>query len=146
MIRSDPSPNTLITRGSEVTLFVSAGPGRTTVPVLIGLSQRQVEELLLERDLTGELREVEVDDPSDPRIDVVFEQSLSAGDEVDKGSTITFVIGRFTAPETTTSSTTTSVPVDGTTTTSSTTSTTSTTTTSTTTTTTSSTSSTTVPS
>ena len=123
VIRSDPSPNTLITRGSEVTLFVSAGPGRTTVPVLIGLSQGQVEELLLERDLTGELREVEVDDPSDPRVDVVFEQSLSAGDEVDKGSTITYVIGRFTAPETTTSSTTTSVPVDGTTTTSSTTST-----------------------
>ena len=88
------------------------------MPVLIGLSQRQVEELLLERDLTGELREVEVDDPSDPRIDVVFEQSLSAGDEVDKGSTITYVIGRFTAPETTTSSTTTLVPVDGTTTTS----------------------------
>ncbi|MGB1724301.1 MAG: PASTA domain-containing protein, partial [Ilumatobacteraceae bacterium] len=123
VIRSDPSPNTLITRGSEVTLFVSAGPGRTTVPVLIGLSQGQVEELLLERDLTGELREVEVDDPSDPRIDVVFEQSLSAGDEVDKGSTVTYVIGRFIAPETTTSSTTTSVPVDGTTTTSSTTST-----------------------
>ena len=110
VIRSDPSPNTLVTRGSEVTLFVSAGPGRTTVPVLIGLSQQQAEDLLLERDLVWDLRELEIQDPSDPRIDVVFEQSLSAGDEVDKGASITFVVGRLVAPTTTDVSTSTSLP------------------------------------
>ena len=109
VIRSDPSPNTLVTRGSEVTLFVSAGPGRTTVPVLIGLSQQQAEDLLLERDLVWDLRELEIQDPSDPRIDVVFEQSLSAGEEVDKGATITFVVGRLVAPTTTDVTTSTSV-------------------------------------
>ena len=134
VIRSDPSPNTLVTRGSEVTLFVSAGPGRTTVPVLIGLSQQQAEELLLERDLVWDLRELEIQDPSDPRIDVVFEQSLSAGDEVDKGASITFVVGRLVAPMTTEVTTSTSVvdtPTSTTPTTSSTTSTTTTSTTST---------------
>ena len=136
VIRSEPSPNTLVTRGSEVTLFVSAGPGRTTVPVLIGLGQQQAEDLLLERDLAWEVRELEIEDPSDPRIEVVFEQSLTAGDEVDKGTLITFVIGRLVAPTTTDVTTSTSVP-SGTTTSS----TTSSTTTSTTTTTTSSTTS-----
>jgi serine/threonine-protein kinase len=129
VIRSDPSPNTLVTRGSEVTLFVSAGPGRTTVPVLIGLSQQQAEELLLERDLIWELREFEIQDLSDPRIDVVFEQSLGAGEEVDKGATITFVIGRLVAPTTTdgaTSTTAVETPVTTTPTTSPTTSTTTT--------------------
>jgi serine/threonine protein kinase/beta-lactam-binding protein with PASTA domain len=109
VIRSDPSPNTLVTRGSEVTLFVSAGPGRTTVPVLVGLSQQQAENLLLERDLVWELRELEIEDPSDPRIEVVFEQSLTAGDEVDKGATITFVIGRLVSPTTTEATTSTLV-------------------------------------
>jgi len=134
VIRSDPSPNTLVTRGSEVTLFVSAGPGRTTVPVLIGLSQQQAEDLLLERDLVWDLRELEIQDPSDPRIDVVFEQSLGAGDEVDKGASITFVVGRLVAPTTTEVTTSTSVvdtPTSSTPTTSSTTSTTTTSTTST---------------
>ena len=110
VIRSEPAPNTLVTRGSEITLFVSAGPGRTTVPVLIGLSQQQAEDLLLERDLTWELRELEIQDATDPRIDVVFEQSLTAGDEVDKGASITFVIGRLVAPTTTDVSTSTSLP------------------------------------
>ncbi len=110
VIRSDPSPNSLVTRGSEVTLFVSAGPGQTTVPVLIGLSQEQAEDLLLERDLVWELRELEIQDPSDPRIEVVFEQSLGAGEEVDKGTLITFVIGRLIAPTTTEVSTSTSLP------------------------------------
>ena len=110
VIRSEPSPNTLVTRGSEITLFVSAGPGRTTVPVLIGLDQQQAEDLLRERDLEWELRELEILDPSDPRIEVVFEQSLSAGDEVDKGTLITFVIGRLVAPTTTEGSTSTTEP------------------------------------
>ena len=132
VIRSDPSPNTLVTRGSEVTLFVSAGPGRTTVPVLIGLSQQQAEDLLLERDLVWELRELEIQDPSDPRIDVVFEQSLGAGEEVDKGASITFVVGRLVAPTTTEVTTSTSVVDAPTSTTPATSSTTSTTTTSTT--------------
>ncbi|MGA1705383.1 MAG: Stk1 family PASTA domain-containing Ser/Thr kinase [Ilumatobacteraceae bacterium] len=113
VIRSDPAPNTLVTRGSEITLFVSAGPGRTTVPVLIGLSQQQAEDLLLERDLVWELRELEIQDPADPRIDVVFEQSLTAGDEVDKGASITFVIGRLVAPTTTDVSTSTSTSLPG---------------------------------
>ena len=143
VIRSDPSPNTLVTRGSEVTLYVSAGPGRTTVPVLIGLNQQQAEGLLLERDLVWELRELEIGDPSDPRIEVVFEQSLTAGDEVEKGTTITFVIGRLVSPTTTGPTTSTSeVAVPSSTAPSTTTS---TTTSSTTSTSTSSTSSTTVP-
>jgi beta-lactam-binding protein with PASTA domain len=79
------------------------------VPVLIGLSQQQAEDLLLERDLVWELRELEIQDPSDPRIDVVFEQSLGAGDEVDKGASITFVVGRLVAPTTTEVTTSTSV-------------------------------------
>jgi beta-lactam-binding protein with PASTA domain len=101
------------------------------VPVLIGLSQQQAEDLLLERDLIWELRELEIQDPSDPRIDVVFEQSLSAGDEVDKGASITFVVGRLVAPMTTEVTTSTSVVDTPTSTTPTTSSTTSTTTTST---------------
>ena len=145
VIRSEPSPNTLVTRGSEVTLFVSAGPGRTTVPVLIGLGQQQAEDLLLERDLDWDLRELEIEDPSDPRIDVVFEQSLTAGDEVNKGTVITFVIGRLVATTTTDVTTSTSVPSGSTTSSTSSSTTTSTTTTTTSSTTSSTTTSTTVP-
>lgn len=137
VIRTDPAPNTMVRRGSEITLFVSSGPGKTNVPVLVGLLENEATTLLASEDheLTYIVEYVDLESPEDPNDGRVTEQSIRAGTEVDRGAEVIIVVGIAPEPTTTTSTTTTTtVPPTTTTSTTSTTSTTTTTSTSTTTT------------
>ena len=111
VIRTDPAPNTIVRRGSAITVFVSQGPGKTTVPALIGLTESQALELLRNAELTWDVLTRNLDDPDDPNGGLVVEQSVTAGEEIDKGTEVVFVIGIAPEPTTTTSTTTTTTTV-----------------------------------
>ena len=112
VIRTDPAPNTIVRRGSEITLFVSSGPGKTNMPVLVGLLEADATDLLVseEHDLVYVIEYVDLDTPDDPDDGRVTEQSIRAGTEVDRGTEVVLVVGVAPAPTTTTSTTTTTVP------------------------------------
>ena len=109
VIRTDPAPNTIVRRGSEITLFVSSGPGKTNMPVLVGLLEADATDLLVseEHDLVYVIEYVDLDTPDDPDDGRVTEQSIRAGTEVDRGTEVVLVVGVAPAPTTTTSTTTT---------------------------------------
>ena len=109
VIRTDPAPNTMVRRGSEVTLFVSSGPGKTNVPILVGLLEEEATALLTseEHELTYVIEYVDLENPEDPNGGRVTEQSVQAGSEIDRGSEVIIVVGVAPPPTTTTTSTTT---------------------------------------
>ena len=109
VIRTDPAPSTIVKRGSEITLFVSSGPGKTTVPPMIGATEQQAVDLLTDetRQLVPVVEYRDLDDPDDPNDGLVMEQSVDGGVEVDKGTEVIIVVGVAPEPTTTTSTTTT---------------------------------------
>ncbi|MAL81234.1 MAG: hypothetical protein CL412_02020 [Acidimicrobiaceae bacterium] len=109
VIRTDPAPNTMVRRGSEVTLFVSSGPGKTNVPILVGLLEEEATALLTseEHELTYVIEYIDLENPEDPNGGRVTEQSVQAGSEIDRGSEVIIVVGVAPPPTTTTTSTTT---------------------------------------
>jgi len=127
VIRTDPAPNTIVRRGSEITLFVSSGPGKTNMPVLVGLLEADATDLLIseEHELVYVIEYVDLDTPDDPDDGRVTEQSIRAGTEVDRGTEVVIVVGVAPAPTTTTTTTTTVPPTTSTTSTTTTTTTTS---------------------
>ncbi|HBU75997.1 MAG TPA: hypothetical protein DEB38_06970, partial [Acidimicrobiaceae bacterium] len=109
VIRTDPAPNTMVRRGSEITLFVSSGPGKTNVPILVGLLEEEATALLTseEHELTYVIEYIDLVNPEDPNGGRVTEQSVQAGSEIDRGSEVIIVVGVAPPPTTTTTSTTT---------------------------------------
>ena len=119
VIATRPEPGTLVARGSTVTLVVSSGPGQVTVPPLKGLTEAVARNSLESNDLQASVAYDELQ-PGDPNDGLVISQSLTAGTAVDRGTVVSLVVGRATAPVTTTSTTTTTtttLPPDTTTTT-----------------------------
>jgi len=90
VVRTDPAPDTVVARGTTITLFVSAGPGSRPMPPLIGLDAAGVEEVL-GTDFEVEILIRDMDDPADPTHDTVVEQAPLPGTEVDLGSDVTVV-------------------------------------------------------
>ncbi len=88
VIYSDPSAGTPTTHGSAVTLFVSAGPKLTKVPVLVGSQRRLAVQQIRGRGLTPSVSEEESSAPAGE----VISQSPSAGSEVEPGTTVGIVV------------------------------------------------------
>ncbi|MDA3012552.1 MAG: Stk1 family PASTA domain-containing Ser/Thr kinase [Actinomycetota bacterium] len=109
VIRTDPAPSTIVKRGSDITVYVSSGPGKTTVPPLIGATEDQAVTLLTDesRQLVPIVEYRDLDDPDDPNDGLIMEQSIEGGTEVDKGTEVIIVVGVAPEPTTTTSTTTT---------------------------------------
>ena len=116
VINTDPAPNVLVTRGSTVTLIVSSGPGQVRMPALVGLTEGQARNLLDESGLGIDVG-YQILEPGDPRDGTVIEQSVASGQEVDKGTRISIVVGQAVVAATTTTTTTTTTTVPPTTTT-----------------------------
>jgi serine/threonine-protein kinase len=95
-----PAPNTLVPKGSEVTLVVSSGPGQETVPPLRGLTEGQARNSLTSKSLVPNVTYTDLA-PGDPNDGLVISQSIPAGTLVNRGSTVGMVVGRATAPVTT---------------------------------------------
>lgn len=101
VVRSEPAPNEPVQPGSTIVLFVSAGPGDVTVPPLLGVTEAQARNTLRDLDLQidATYRGLE---PGDPNDGLILEQSPVEGRTVERGSTVSVVIGRATEADTTT--------------------------------------------
>ena len=106
VISTNPPPNTLVDKGSTVTLIVSSGPGQERVPPLVGLTEGQSRNLLDDRGFGIEVTYRELP-PGDPRDGTVLEQSIPTSQMVDKGTVVVVVVGQARVAETTTTTSTT---------------------------------------
>ncbi len=88
VIHSEPSAGETATHGSDVTLFVSAGPKLAKVPVLVGSQRRLAVQQIRGRGLVPSVSEEESTSPAGQ----VISQSPSAGSEVESGSTVSIVV------------------------------------------------------
>ena len=97
VIRTDPPAGQQAAANAGITLFVSSGRGQVGVPNVEGLTEDNARAQLQGFDV--QTRDQDVNDPNqDGR---VLSQNPPGGTQVDEGSTITLVIGRFRETETT---------------------------------------------
>jgi eukaryotic-like serine/threonine-protein kinase len=88
VIYSEPRAGKNATHGSTVTIFVSAGPKLTKVPVLVDKQRRLAVQELRARGLVPEVGEEE----SNSAVGRVLRQSPSAGAELEPGSTVQIIV------------------------------------------------------
>ena len=101
--RTDPPANSQVARGSTVTIYESTGPSQVAVPSVIGQTQSQATATLQQAGFkVSPTSGATTDSTQNGR---VISQSPNAATKSPKGSTVTIVIGVFTAPTTTTSTT-----------------------------------------
>jgi serine/threonine-protein kinase len=105
VVQMDPPANTLASKGSTVTLFVSKGPKESTIPDVTSFSRTDAIATLRN---SGFKVLVEVSDTPDPSQDgVVLTQEPGPGTTAKPGTTVTITVGHFVAPPPTTLETTT---------------------------------------
>ena len=88
--RTSPPSGSQLTKGSTVSLFISAGKGKTTVPSVIGQTQSAAETSINAAGLQVSVSEQE----SDQTPGTVLRQSPDGGTSVEKGSTVSIVIAK----------------------------------------------------
>jgi len=88
VIHSEPSAGKTATHGSDVTLFVSAGPKLAKVPVLVGTQRSVAVQQIRGRGLEPSISEEESTTPAGE----VISQSPDAGSEVEPGATVAIVV------------------------------------------------------
>jgi serine/threonine-protein kinase len=93
VIRTDPPAGTEVRPSDTVTLIVSSGADRTTVPQLTGLSEQNARTALQNAGLEGDFQTQAVQNQNQDG--VVISSSPSQGQQVDRGSTVTVFIGKF---------------------------------------------------
>ncbi len=90
VVKTEPAAGTEHPEGKEVLYFVSQGPFETQVkvPNVVGLTQAKAIATLKENKLSYELSEIKKDGDKGK----VIEQSINAGEYVDKGTNVTIFI------------------------------------------------------
>ena len=106
VIRTNPPAQTLVTKGGEVTIVVSAGAPPIDVPNIMGTSEGQATAALSQFDVSVTSQDLPAGDPNDGK---VVAQSVAGGQQLPAGSKITLTIGKAAAPTTTAAATTTTV-------------------------------------
>ena len=91
VISQSPASGTDVTRGSRVTITVSTGVPKVTVPDVVGLREARANSTLTRAGLTPVREEREVTDPAQDG--VVIDERPGAGTEVDKGREVVIVVG-----------------------------------------------------
>ena len=104
VIRTNPRAQTLVTKGGEVTIIVSAGAPPIDVPNVVGTSEGQARTALSQFDISVTTQDLAAGDPNDGK---VVAQSVAGGQQLPAGSKITLTIGKAAAPTTTAATTTT---------------------------------------
>jgi beta-lactam-binding protein with PASTA domain/predicted Ser/Thr protein kinase len=105
VIRTDPAADTVVDKGSTITLFVSTGPKQVAVPPLTGLTETAARNLLSERGLIADpvtYTDVPFGSVNDKR---VLSQNIPLNTPVNSSSSVGIVVGRA-VPQTTTAPTT----------------------------------------
>jgi eukaryotic-like serine/threonine-protein kinase len=97
VLQQAPDAGTRVEQGSTVTIVVSSGEAKVTVPNVIGKLQSNAQSTLRAKGFNVTVKEQTVDVPAqDGR---VIDQFPAPGGSGTKGSTVTIFVGRFTAPE-----------------------------------------------
>lgn len=91
VISQDPAAGSRVDRGETVTITVSTGIERVSVPNVVGLSRRDAIAQLRDVGLTASPREVDVTDPSQDG--VVTDQRPAAGIEIEEGKQVVILVG-----------------------------------------------------
>jgi serine/threonine-protein kinase len=92
VIRQSPSAGSEIPRGSTVTIVVSEGEERATIPNVIGKERREAVEALRAEGLVPVVEESETE--VEAQIGRVTDQFPPPGNEVEPGTEVTIVVGR----------------------------------------------------
>jgi serine/threonine-protein kinase len=99
VIAQDPGSGTTLDPGGTVGLTVAQPAEQVAVPFVTDLPQSAALRLLEGEGLVGSVRRTDVDDPEQDGI--VIEQRPSSGTDVEKGSRVVIVVGRFSGTPTT---------------------------------------------
>ncbi|MEA2361509.1 MAG: eukaryotic-like serine/threonine-protein kinase [Thermoleophilaceae bacterium] len=91
VIAQNPAAGTEVDRGSTVTITVSTGIEKVSVPNVVGLNRRDAAQQLREVGLVPAERDVDVTDPSQDG--VVIDQRPAAGIELEKGRDVVVMVG-----------------------------------------------------
>jgi len=87
-IRTVPGAGEEVEKGERVTLFISSGPERVTVPDVTGLSRDSAEAELTDAGFTPLVQEQESQEPEDE----VISQDPAAGVDLERGATVTITV------------------------------------------------------
>ena len=91
VVSLSPGEGETVAAGTEVTLQVSVGAGKTTVPNVIGWTQEDAEAALRDAGLQVS-SEQKVENPRTVGYGEVFDQGPVGGEEVEKGTTVVLYI------------------------------------------------------
>jgi serine/threonine-protein kinase len=91
VIRTEPAAGEQVPEGTEVTIVYSLGTNRFGVPNIVGLNQESAESLILEQGFSIGTVTTEANDDIGT-IGQVMSQSPAAGERLDEGSPVDFVV------------------------------------------------------
>ncbi|WP_345188480.1 Stk1 family PASTA domain-containing Ser/Thr kinase [Microbacterium panaciterrae] len=90
VISTDPAAGTQLEKGQSVTLYVSTGAAKSTVPPLTGLTQAAAKDALIKAGL--QLGSVSQKNDPHTQHDIVLSSSVASGTEVPSGTTVDLVV------------------------------------------------------
>lgn len=90
VIKQSPKGGTIVNKGFAVTITISKGVGKTTVPSLIGVSQSVAEQELNQVGL--KLGTISYDYSGEVGVGDVISQGIKSGTSVDKGTKVSVVL------------------------------------------------------
>jgi serine/threonine-protein kinase len=93
VLSQNPSAGTSAPKGTTVEIQVSEGPQTVTVPGVVGMDEGTAASTLQDQGFSVNTTDETVFSPDNDG--VVLDQDPPAGSQVDPGSTITIVVGRF---------------------------------------------------
>ncbi|NLT05288.1 MAG: serine/threonine protein kinase [Solirubrobacterales bacterium] len=96
VLAQDPGGGAFVDPGATVTLTVAEPVAQVSVPFVTDLSEAQALRALRAEGLVADVQERDVQDPDQDG--VVIQQRPAAGRDVDEGSTVTIVVGRYVEP------------------------------------------------
>jgi len=96
VIAQSPDAGGSLERDEDVTITVATEPEQVTVPDVTGLTRSEALRMLRSAGLEGSVTQRATDTLDEDG--VVIEQSPGNGAEVDEGTAVTLIVGRFKAP------------------------------------------------
>ncbi|GAA4513047.1 Stk1 family PASTA domain-containing Ser/Thr kinase [Actinoallomurus oryzae] len=92
VVKSDPESGSKVEKGTEVTLYISSGPGKTLVPNEVGKSVDEAKSDLRSHGFRYSIHYVDV--PAGQADGRVMQQTPSEGETANRGSTVTLTVSR----------------------------------------------------
>lgn len=92
VLSQDPDPGTELEKGSTVTLEVAKAEAKATVPDVVGRSCDEAKAQMENNDLEATCTDQPTNDPN--QVDKVISTTPQQGQQVDKGSQVTIVVGK----------------------------------------------------